>query len=170
MREINKFACVICVGLFAVAGTYGQSLGDVARAQREKQAKDSHPAPKVVTNEDLPEAPDDESTTVVNDEHLNVPVPPPSNDERAAAHWKAAILARKNAIASMQTQIDRLNASIHFVESDRYYNGVQHNERQVAKQDQVQRMQKQLDDQKRQLEDMQEQARKAGLGSSVYEP
>ena len=70
----------------------------------------------------------------------------------------------------MQGQIDRLNSSVHFVEADRYYNGVQHNQRQIQKQDEVQRMQKQLDEQKKQLEDMQEQARKAGLGSSVYEP
>jgi len=47
---------------------------------------------------------------------------------------------------------------------------VQYNERQIQKQDEVKRMQTQLDDQKKQLEDMQESARKAGLGSSVYEP
>ena len=71
---------------------------------------------------------------------------------------------------SMQNQIDKLNSSIHFVEANRYYNGVQYNERQAQKQEEVQRMQKQLDEQKKQLEDMQESARKAGLGSSVYEP
>jgi uncharacterized coiled-coil protein SlyX len=47
---------------------------------------------------------------------------------------------------------------------------VQYNQRQVQKQDEVQRMQKQLDEQKKKLEEMQESARKAGLGSSVYEP
>ena len=47
---------------------------------------------------------------------------------------------------------------------------MQWNERQIKKQDDVQRMQQQLDQQKKQLENMQESARKAGLGSSVYEP
>jgi hypothetical protein len=41
---------------------------------------------------------------------------------------------------------------------------------QIEKLASVQRMQQQLDEQKQQLEDMQESARKAGLGSSVYEP
>jgi predicted ribosome quality control (RQC) complex YloA/Tae2 family protein len=73
-------------------------------------------------------------------------------------------------VADLQSQIDRLNSSVHFVEANRYRNGVQHNERQVEKQDQVQRMQNQLDQQKKKLEDMQEAARKDGYGNAVYEP
>jgi hypothetical protein len=41
---------------------------------------------------------------------------------------------------------------------------------QVEKLASVQRMQQQLDQQKQKLEDMQESARKAGLGNAVYEP
>jgi hypothetical protein len=163
----------VVIGALLLAGVsgYAQSLGDVARAQKQKQANDAHAPPKVLTNEYMPEQPDEAATTTVSsDEHPSTPASPASNDEHAAAHWKAAIQAQKRAVASLQSQIDKLNSSVHFVEANRYYNGVQHNERQVQKQDDVQRMQKQLDEQKKQLEDMQESARKAGLGSSVYEP
>jgi hypothetical protein len=46
---------------------------------------------------------------------------------------------------------------------------VQWNERQKEKQDQVESMKAQLEEQKKQLENMQESARKQGFGSSVYE-
>jgi predicted RNase H-like nuclease (RuvC/YqgF family) len=110
------------------------------------------------------------STSVSTDERDTAPGSPASNDTRAGEQWKAKIEAQKSSVASLQNQIDKLNSSIHFVEANRYSNGVQYNERQVKKQDEVQRLQKQLDEQKKQLEDMQESARKAGLGSSVYEP
>jgi TolA-binding protein len=143
----------------------------VAREKRQKQAKDIHATRKVVTNEEIPEHVEPDSyTSVSNGERDTAAAPPASNDTHAAGQWKSKIEAQKNSVASLQSQIDKLNSSIHFVEANRYYNGVQYNERQVQKQNEVQRMQKQLDEQKKQLEDMQESARKAGLGSSVYEP
>jgi hypothetical protein len=42
--------------LLSVAVCHGQSLGDVARQQRQK-AKANHSAPKIITNEDIPESP-----------------------------------------------------------------------------------------------------------------
>jgi predicted RNase H-like nuclease (RuvC/YqgF family) len=159
------------VTLFFVAGGFGQSLGDVAWQQREKQAKDGHATRKVVTNEEIPEHPEASSSgSVDTDEHDSTPAAPASNDAHSAEQWKAEIQGQKSSIASLQSQIDKLNSSIHFVEANRYSNGVQYNERQIKKQDEVQRMQKQLDEQKKQLEEMQESARKAGLGSSVYDP
>lgn len=171
MQSHKIFAVNISLVLLVVAGSYGQSLGDVARQQRQKQAKDGHAARKVVTNEEIPESPESVasgSTSV--EEHDGSPVPAASNDTHSGEQWKAKIQEQKSSIASLQSQIDRLNSSIHFVEANRYTNGVQYNQRQVQKQDEVQRMQKQLDEQKKKLEDMQESARKAGLGSSVYDP
>jgi predicted RNase H-like nuclease (RuvC/YqgF family) len=171
MRQAHKIVAVVEAILFAVVSSYGQSLGDVARAQRQKQAKDAQTTRKVVTNEDMPEhAEPVSSTSVSTDERDTAPGSPASNDTHAGEQWKAKIEAQKSSVASLQNQIDKLNSSIHFVEANRYSNGVQYNERQVKKQDEVQRLQKQLDEQKKQLEDMQESARKAGLGSSVYEP
>jgi predicted RNase H-like nuclease (RuvC/YqgF family) len=170
MQTHKTFAVVIMVLLF-VAGSYGQSLGDVARQQRQKQAKDGHTARKVVTNEEIPESPESVASGSTSTEELNgTPASSASNDTHSGEEWKAKIQEQKSSVASLQSQIDRLNSSIHFVEANRYTNGVQYNQRQAQKQDEVQRMQKQLDEQKKKLEDMQESARKAGLGSSVYDP
>ena len=70
----------------------------------------------------------------------------------------------------MQAQVDRLNDSVHFVEANRYTNGVQYNQYQLKKQQEAQRLQKQLDGEKKQLEDAQESARKAGFGTAVSDP
>ena len=171
MRQSFKFVAVAGMVLFAIASTYGQSLGDVAREQRQKQAKDAHIERKVLTNEDLPARTEPESSTSVStDERDTTPAAPASNDTHAAEQWKAKIETQRNSIATLQSQIDKLNSSIHFAGPNCVANCVQYNEGQIRKQDEVERMQKQLDQQKKQLEDMQESARKAGLGSSVYEP
>ncbi|MGA9966306.1 MAG: hypothetical protein WBQ10_14000 [Terriglobales bacterium] len=171
MRMSVKVVALFGVVLFFLANSYGQSLGDVAREQRQKQAKDAHTERKVLTNEDLPARTEPESTTSVStDEHDTTPAAPASNDAHAAEQWKAKIETQRNSIATLQLQIDRLNSSIHFAGPNCVANCVQYNEGQIRKQDEVERMQKQLDQQKKQLEDMQESARKAGLGSSVYEP
>ena len=170
MRPAQKIVVVVGVVLSVAINSQGQSLGDVARAQRQKQAKDAHTPRKVVTNEDIPEQAEQTSSTSISEQHDTPAGSAASNDSHAGEQWKAKIQAQKNSVASLQNQIDKLNSSIHFVEANRYNNGVQYNERQAQKQEEVQRMQKQLDEQKKQLEDMQESARKAGLGSSVYEP
>jgi len=177
MRHAQKVVAVIAAILLIAATAYGQSLGDVAREQRQKQAMDAkqakgaHATRKVLTNENLPEAAEPASTTsITNDQSDTAPVPAASNNTHAAEQWKAKIEAQKNSVASLQSQIDQLNSSIHFALGNCVANCVQWNERQVKKQDEVQRMQQQLDQQKKQLENMQESARKAGLGSSVYEP
>ncbi len=66
--------------------------------------------------------------------------------------------------------MEKLNDSVHFVEANRYYNGVQYNQYQLKKQQEAQRLQKQLDTEKKALGDAQESARKAGFGSAVYDP
>ena len=165
MRQACKTLAIVGFISFAVA-SHAQSLGDVAREQRQKQAKDARPVHKVVTNEDIPESPEATSTTSVTDE----PAAPASNDTHAAEQWKAKLETQRNTIASLQSQIDKLNASIHFAGPNCVANCVQYNERQIHKQDEVERLQKQLEEQKQKLEEMQESARKAGLGSSVYEP
>lgn len=172
MRQAHKIVVVAGVVLSVVAVSYGQSLGDVARQQRQKQqAKDAHATRKVVTNEDIPEqAESASSTTVTTDDHQNAPAAPASNDTHAGEQWKAKIEEQRSSVASLQSQIDKLNSSIHFAGGNCVANCVQYNERQVQKQEEVQRMQKQLDEEKKRLEDLQESARKAGLGSSVYEP
>lgn len=170
MRSVGKLLYIAALVLSLGTLVSAQSLGDVAREQRQKQQeKKAQTAPKVITNEDLPEpsgATDDTSGNQPNPENnANEP-----KGSKSAEQWKSEIEAQKKSIANLQEQMDKLNSSIHFVEANRYRNGVAHNERQIQKQDEVQRMQSDLDQQKKKLEDMQEGARKAGFGNSVYEP
>jgi TolA-binding protein len=173
MRQAQKVALIGAI-LFITASGHGQSLGDVARKQRQKQAKDAkdgRATRKVLTNEDLPAATELASTTSISTgQHNTAPASPASNDTRAGERWKAMIETQKNSIASLQSQIDQVNSSIHFASGTCVANCAQWNEQQIKKQDDVQRLQQRLEQQKKQLENMQESARKAGLGSSVYEP
>jgi hypothetical protein len=155
-------------------------LGDVARQARHKkqqntllQVKDerSSPPPKVITNEEIPEVSEDElakesserDSTPSNIPHATTGKVPPEV-------WKSKILAQKNAIASQETQIQRVNDSIHFASGNCVRGCVQWNERQLEKQDEVERMRANLEEQKKHLQEMEEGARQQGYGGSVYDP
>jgi predicted RNase H-like nuclease (RuvC/YqgF family) len=164
----NSMRVLLLVGLVAVM-SYGQSLGDVAREQRERQqAKKAQADKKVVTNEDLPEHPDAEQSSSSNTQTESVDQD--LAEKKAPEEWKQEIQEQKQSVANLQAQMDRLNSSIHFAPGNCVRNCVQWNEHQVEKQDEVQRMQSELEQQKKRLEDMQEAARKQGYGNSVYEP
>jgi predicted RNase H-like nuclease (RuvC/YqgF family) len=153
------------------------SLGDLARKQRQKQQQTKKTAKpkKVVTNEDIPEHPDASSDSASSipsaSEVLHEDSSPPAGAVlQAGDQLKAAILRQKTAVADLKTQIDKVQDSIHFVEANAYRNGVEYNKLQAQKQQEVQRLQGQLEEQKKNLEQMQETARKTGFGSSVWDP
>lgn len=170
MRQTYKvIGYVAGLALLLVSVCYGQSLGDVARQQRQnQQAKKEQPAPKVITNEDLPGQSQTESDSekVVQSREVE----PHHTSSKSAEQWKAEIEAQKHSIATLQSQMERLNSSIRFARNSGAYYAAQYNERQINKQEQVQRMQDQLDERRKRLEDMQEAARKDGFGNAVYEP
>lgn len=176
-RALLAFASMVL--LLAAAGfaqsSDSPSLGDLARKQREKQTKESAAKPKkVVTNEDIPESPDADaggSSNASDGPHDEASVQPSAGEVlKTGDQWKAAITLRKENLADLKNRIDKLNSSIHFVEANAYRNGVQYNKRQAQKQQDVERMQAQYDEQKRDLEQMQENARRAGFGSAVWDP
>jgi hypothetical protein len=173
MRNYKIVFCLPALIFFLTCASYGQSLGDVAREQRQKQqTKDPKAAAKLVTNDEIPESPDASANS--SDDADGAPessTPAASSAGRKTAEqWKAEIEVRKARIAALQSHVDKLNDSVHFVEANRYYNGVQYNQYQLRKQQEVQRLQKQLDTEKKALADAQESARKAGFGSAVYDP
>ena len=173
MRTCKIALCLpILLSLLACA-SYGQSLGDVAREQRQKQqAKDPKAAVKVVTNDEIPESPGASSSSSADTDGAPESSTPAasSTGKKTAEQWKAEITVRKTRIAALQSHVDKLNDSVHFVEANRYYNGVQYNQYQLKKQQETQRLQKQLDTEKKALGDAQESARKDGYGSAVYDP
>jgi acetyl-CoA carboxylase beta subunit len=162
---------ILPIALLMSSVVYGQSLGDVARENREKQkakAASSAAKPKVITNESLPQNPD--AGPIETEGKLEAASASVPSGGQSAEQWKSRILAQKNAVANLQAQIDKLNDSIHFVVANEYYNGVQYNQHQVKKQENVAQMQQQLEEQKKNLAAMQEGARSAGMGSAVYDP
>jgi seryl-tRNA synthetase len=151
------------------AGAVDQSLGDVARQQRENIAKHGQNSRKTITNDDIPSHAEDnngKSTETGSASETRSA----ADLAKAGEQWKEKIKAQKEMIAAAETEIDRAKSSIHFVEVNRYVNGFEYNQQQLKRQQQVEMMQKRLDQEKKKLEDMQEAARKAGFGNTVYDP
>jgi hypothetical protein len=183
MRQIGVIAPLsLATILFAgvAFGQDGQALGDAARKAKQQkdvqatqlQGKDAPAAktPKLITNDEIPAASFQPVANVSRPDQYRAE--PPAQGERKipAAQWKSQIEGQKGLIANLQSQIDQISESIRFAPARCVNNCVQRNQRQLEKQQQVETMKAQLDDQRKKLEDMQEQARKQGYGSSVYEP
>lgn len=169
----HKFLVVLAFAL-VVNSAQGQSLGDIARANREKQGATT-PAtsqPAVITSDDLEAGSDGKA-----------PQRPPAKvskvaahaggvegaiDPRVAAQWKKQIVAQQDRIATLQGKIDDLNASIHPAGSAQF-NGP-YNKYQTTQMQRLADVQLQMDEQKKKLAEMQEEARKAGMHTTVYDP
>jgi hypothetical protein len=177
MRAIYKVLLAAMAGAIVFIGPYGvgqygsgQSLGDVAREQRQK-AKDAKAAPKVFTNEDLPKHdPAYDTSGAAHPDARSGEAHEMDGLKKSAREWQLEIQGQKMAIASQQAEIDRLSASVHYVEANRYRGGLEHNERELRKQEEIEHMQRQLEEEKRRLEEMQEGARHDGYGNGVYDP
>jgi chromosome segregation ATPase len=149
------------------------SLGDVARQQRKQSkatpGKDAKPS-KVITNEEIPEHDASDAAHTSSGVESSSSTVSADGAKQPAEHWKSQIQSEKGQIASLQKQIAQLNESIRFAPANCVGRCVEWNERQREKLQQVERMQTQLDAQKKHLDEMQESARKQGYGSSVYDP
>ena len=130
-------------------------------------AKPSH----VITNEEIPSHIGSTLTSAKSAHPAGTSDEQPSSgDQSAAEQWKSQIQAQKAGIAQLQSDIASLSDSIQYAGGNCVSNCVQWNEDQKRKQDQVESMKAELEQQRKQLEDLQESARKQGFGSSVYDP
>ena len=198
----ETFLKILAIALLMSLAAFGQSLGDVARENRDKQNAESAPStakPKVITNADLPKNPDADLGPREAQSGASAAASSQAADhrvedhraedhragdrrvadrrateqrlaeQRAADQWKRQILAQKNKIATLQARLDQLNASIRSaygtVQYETAYNGSQ--ARQLQR---LVEMRRQLDEQKRKLDQMQEAARHAGMHTAVYDP
>ena len=137
----------------------------------EVPAKPQPKAAHIVTNDDTPERATVTSASV----HQKVPseseAQPSGGDRNAQAeNYKSQILAQKTTIAALEQDIRTIGDSIHFAGGNCVANCAQWNEHQQEKQQEVETMKTQLEEQRKLLEDLQDEARKAGFGGSVTEP
>jgi len=174
---------MLTIALLMTLTAYGQSLGDVARENREKQDAENAAGaqPKVITNKDLglPENP--EGDLQPGDDHPRPPAAPNNNaadrrsaeqrraEQRAGEQWKRQILQQENKVASLQARIDQINAAIRSAGGTVQYEqpfsrGAARQLRRVAE------LEQQLNGEQRKLEAMQEEARHAGMHTPVYDP
>jgi hypothetical protein len=182
MRRV--FLKILAITLLIDVAAYGQSLGDIARANREKQNAENASAaqPKVITNANLPKDPDANqepaeaqsgasASSKAADHHSadHGSAQQRLAEQRAADQWKRQILAQKNKMATLQARIDQLNASIRSANGSTQYEGPS-NRYQARQLQRVAQIQLQLDEQKMKLDQMQEAARHAGMHTAVYDP
>ncbi len=174
----RMFLKISAIALLMNLAAYGQSLGDIARENREKNTDDASAAlPKVITNADLPKDPDanqepseaqtgaSASSTAADHRSAQQRLA----EQRVADQWKRQILAQKNKMAALQARIDQLNASIRSAGGSVQYEGPS-NRYQARQLRRVAQIQLQLDQQKMKLDQMQEAARHAGMHTAVYDP
>jgi predicted RNase H-like nuclease (RuvC/YqgF family) len=176
----TNFVNIVAIALLIASAAYGQSLGDVARKNREKKAQSaSAEQPKVITNQDLakptdssPEASETKpaaSTNTGNNFAARRAAQKHLAEQRAAAQWKKQIVEQESKMNALQARINQLNASIHSagggVQTDGPYN--YYRARQVERMSQLQ---EELDEQKRSFGELQEAARRAGMHTVVYDP
>jgi hypothetical protein len=176
----HTFLGVLVFAVLVGGLVHAQSLGDIARENREKKAASGSATPaKVITNKDLPTDPDgdtDNAPTAPSPESVAASRKAAAQraaEQRAAEQWKQKILAQKNVIANLQARVDALRASIQYVDPDHtydYYSALAYNRHQARQVERLRGMEAQLAGQKQKLEDMQEAARHAGMHTPVYDP
>jgi hypothetical protein len=192
------FLRTLAIAFLVQSTGYGQSLGEVARANRDKQnAEDASPTakPRVITNKDLPKDPNPSpapsqaqpvasaATSSKDADRLSAErhlaeqrlaeqrlVEQRLAQQRAADQWKRQILTQKNKMANLQARIDQLRASMRPANSSVQYESLPYSRDQARQLQRVAQVQQQLDEQKRKLAEMQEAARHAGMHTAVYDP
>ena len=129
-RTFLKSAAIALLLSAASFGQTEQSLGDIARANREKQSttQASGVTPRVITNKDLPadpppveEASASEPMTMVSGVARSFEGRASGQrmdqrtlaEQRAGEQWRSRIQEQQDRIALLQARIDRVNASLH---------------------------------------------------------
>jgi len=176
MKTERRFFLGLMAGVFVFGSTAhaqdSQPLGDVARRQRQQREQSVTQQPseaKIITNEEIAEHVEDEPTAG-KDKSGSPRLLASKTPKQTADFWRSRIQTEKGQMAYLQRKIDDINASIRFSSTNCGANCVLRNERQRSKQQHVEQMQGELEQQKKRLEETQEAARKQGYGSSVYDP
>lgn len=171
---------IFAIALLTSSICYGQSLGDVARENRERTAEDAAIAPPlVVTTADFPKnthanpapsgSPAEKSNQAADQLSAQRSAQQRIAQQRAAQQWKQQILAQKAKMANLQARINQLHESIQAANGSVQFEGPS-NRYQARQLQQVAQIQQQLEIQRIKLDQMQDATRHAGMRSAVYDP
>lgn len=196
MKPFRQFSAVLVANfaLLVVAGVaQGQSLGDAARKLR--QNKPAETSPKVITNDDLREAPlapalpeaksdsadaknpaDDKDKDKNAEAEKAKKTDPEADQAKLDKEWSKKIDDQKQKIADMAHELDlmqrenKLRAASYYADAGtRLRNQQSYAEEDRKYQKDIADKQKELDDAKANLADLQEEARKAGASAKSRE-
>ena len=153
---------------------HGQSLGEAARQIRQQKQKDGTAAKKVVTTDDLSPSSDPKPTpdSKPASPKKDAPKPLPYKTIGTAGFtpemWTRTIKAQKDWIAHLQAAAEKLKtlrqADINKVATDP-------EERKLWEERSIlQQLASEIPEQQKKLEEAQDDARKAGMPASVYDP
>lgn len=173
----RSFWTFAIVGTLMTSSGLAQSLGDVARANREKQQEQqaSGTQPRLFTNADVPidppGTPKSEPQTSSAPAASSRPLQDRWTEQRAAARdqaqqrsgaiWRARIEAQEARIANLQARIDRISSLNQAPGGGAQYQGpYQYQARQLQREA---FLQQQLEEQNRELVAIQDEARRAGV-------
>jgi hypothetical protein len=187
--KISKVLMIAVAFAFAVSA-YAQSLGEQARQARANKPEASQA--KVFTNDNMPTgggitivgqpapaAPASASSTSAKASSAastNVTATPAEDPSKAADKLKADVQAQKDEISRLQRELDistrewKLRQAAYYADAGNQLRDPKAWADQERKyNDETAQKQQALTDAKQKLDDMQEQARKAGLPSSAVE-
>jgi hypothetical protein len=181
-RNLTRILVIAVFSCAYAQAQDSQSLGDAARQARQQRQAHGNPSttskdpqnsnaakpPHIVTNDEIPEQETSPNAATLSSAPDSA-MPNDSSGKHPPEYWKSQVLRVKNAVASLQRNIDTLSNSIRFAGGN-YEKHVAWNERQREKQRQLEIMKSQLNHLQKRLEEMQEAARRQGYGSSVYDP
>jgi hypothetical protein len=178
-RSLRRFGVTLTALLFLASLTvYGQSLGDVARENRGKKAEATAPS-KVITEGDLakdssgpedPAASSKAQTASLRKTGTSRPAAINSPDSRVAEQWKRQILAQKRTVVTLENRLARYQAALSSVDADAISRGEIFSRSQALERERIAQVQEQLGEQRAKLLEMQEEARRAGMHTQVYDP
>ncbi|HMK21532.1 MAG TPA: hypothetical protein VK466_04315 [Terriglobales bacterium] len=180
-RNFRQFGVpVTAVLVLASVTACGQSLGEVARETREKKAEAAATAPpKVITDVDLgtpaPElaedgAPSKAKTAASGKTGTGSPAATRPLDPRAGEQWRRQILAQKRTVATLEKRLARFQASLSSGDASAISRGEILSRNQALEQERMAQVQEQLEEQRAKLLELQEEARRAGMHTQVYDP
>lgn len=176
VRNLRHFGVPITTLLVLASVTvHGQSLGDVARESRKK-AGATAPS-KVITDGDLAKEAQEPEEAGASGKAQTAPgktatgkAPATSSLDPRAEQWQKQILAQKRTVATLEKRLARYQASLSSVDAAAISRGEILSRSQALEQERIAQVHEQLGEQRAKLLEIQEEARRAGMHTQVYDP